>query len=191
MTPFQADTFRAAGRFGAGAALKTFLLDPGFRTLATMRLHQRCRASGSGRMLAPFVALAHRFFEGWAGMQLPLDTRIGAGLAVAHCFGVVVNRNAVLGSNVTLFHGVTIGQGDEIGPNGERKTYYPVIEDEVWIGPHAVIAGNVRVGKGSRIMAGAIVVKDVPPRSIVAGNPSSIVKEDCQPDVFNRAPDEG
>lgn len=191
MTPFEADTYRAAGRFGSGAALKAFLLDPGFRTLATLRLYQRCRASRAGWMLAPLVALVHRFFEGWAGMQLPLDTRIGPGLAIAHCFGVVVNRNTVLGSNVTLFHGVTIGQGDEISLNGKRKTHYPVIEDDVWIGPHAVIAGNVRVGRGSRIMAGAVVVKDVLPHSMVAGNPSSIVKEDCLPDVFNRAPIDG
>lgn len=191
MTPFQADTFRAAGRTGAGAALKALLRGAGFRTLATLRLYQRCRTSSVGRIMAPLVALAHRLFEGWASMQLPLNTRIGPGLAIAHCFGVVVNRNAVLGSNVTLFHGVTIGQGDEIGPNGERKTHYPVIEDDVWIGPHAVIAGNVRVGRGSRIMAGAVVVKDVPPHSMVAGNPSSIVREDCLPDVFNRAPIDG
>lgn len=188
MSPLQADVFRAAGRSGAGAALKLFLRDPGFRPIATLRLHQRCRASALGRPLGVVIALAHRFFESWAGMQLPLGTSIGPGLAIAHGFGMVVNARAVLGSNVTLFHGATIGQGDEIGPNGERRTFYPVVEDDVWIGPHAVIAGNVRIGRGSRIMAGAVVVKNVPPHSMVAGNPAAIVKEDCVPDVLNRAP---
>ncbi|BBC70962.1 serine acetyltransferase [Altererythrobacter sp. B11] len=188
MSPLQADVFRATGRTGWAATLALFLKDAGFRPVLTLRLHQRCSSGFPGRLLAPFIALAHRFLEGWAGMQLPLSTVVGPGLAIAHCFGVVVNGKAVLGSNVTLFHGATIGQGDEIGADGERRTFYPVIADDVWIGPHAVIAGDVRVGSGSRIMAGAVVVNDVPPRSMVAGNPSRVVREDCLPDVFNRVP---
>ena len=56
-------------------------------------------------------------------------------------------------------------------------TAYPVIEDDVWIGPGAVIVGGVRIGAGSRIMAHAIVIEDVPPRSMVAAGGARIVPD--------------
>ncbi|WP_074773002.1 hypothetical protein [Nitrosospira multiformis] len=63
-----------------------------------------------------------------------------------------------------------------------------MIEDEVWIGPHAIIVGGVTIGRGSRIAGGAFVTENVPPYSIVSGNPSTIVKANCTPDVMNPAP---
>jgi serine O-acetyltransferase len=83
---------------------------------------------------------------------------------------------------------VTLGQRDRIAPDGSRVSECPVIENEVWIGPHAIIVGGVRIGRGSRVGGGAFVTEDVPPYSVVAGNPSSIVKTGCTPDVMNRAP---
>ena len=107
------------------------------------------------------------------------------GLALTHGRGIVVNVNAIIGSNVTLFHGVTLGQRDSISRDGTRTTSYPIIEDDVWIGPHAIIVG-VKIGKGSRIAGGAYVFVDVPPHSVVVGNPGKIVKTDCTSDVVNR-----
>ncbi|MEO6566648.1 MAG: serine acetyltransferase, partial [Casimicrobiaceae bacterium] len=69
-----------------------------------------------------------------------------------------------------------------------RRVGYPVIGDEVWIGPHAIVVGAVTIGNGSRIGGGAFVNFDVPPRSIVSGNPGAVVRHDCTPDVMNRAP---
>jgi serine O-acetyltransferase len=83
---------------------------------------------------------------------------------------------------VTIFHGVTIGQKDHISIEG-RETTFPRIEDEVWIGPHAVIIGAVTVGRGSRIAPGTIVVEDVEPHSIFAGNPGKVIRTDALPDV--------
>ncbi|URR15146.1 hypothetical protein LT980_11440 [Citrobacter portucalensis] len=88
----------------------------------------------------------------------------------------------------TLFHGVTIGQRDTIQGAGTRITGYPIIEDEVWIGPNAVIVGGVIIGQGSKIAAGAFVTESIPPFSIVVGNPGVIVKTGCIPDVMNKAP---
>lgn len=68
-------------------------------------------------------------------------------------------------------------------------TGYPVLEDEVWVGPHAIIVGDVTVGRGSRIAGGAFVTESVPPYSVVIGNPAVIVKNNCTPDVMFPAPD--
>lgn len=95
-----------------------------------------------------------------------------------------MNERATIGRNLTLFHGVTLGRRDRISADGMRRlTEAPTIEDEVWIGPHAII-----IGRGSRIGGGAFVTQDVPPRSVVTGNPASVVKTGCSPDVMNPAP---
>ena len=63
-----------------------------------------------------------------------------------------------------------------------------IIEDEVWIGPNAVIVGGVIIGQGSKIAAGAFVTESIPPFSVVVGNPGVIIKTGCIPDVMNKAP---
>ncbi len=120
-------------------------------------------------------------------MDLPWSTRIGPGLAITHGWGLVINENAQIGANVTLFHGVTLGRSDRIGADGVRVSAYPVLEDEVWVGPHAVIVGGVTIGRGSRIAAGAVVTRDVPAHSMVVGNPATITKERVISDVMNAA----
>lgn len=181
----RADVYRYYGASGAMKTLRLFLLDRGFRPILTLRLYHAL-PQGVVRTLAyPFLWLAHRLFSQLAGVDLPMTTRIGPGLMIAHSWGIVLTEGARIGANVTLFHGVTIGRGDQIGPDGSRRTVYPVIEDQVWIGPHAVVVGGVTIGAGSRIMAGCVVTGDVPPRSMVAGNPGQIVRADCTPDVMN------
>lgn len=185
----QADTWRQYGRYSALLALKGFLTRRSFRPIVTLRLCQRARAGGrAGRLLLPFCQVLHKLATQLAGMDLAWQTSIGPGLALTHGWGLVVNPGARIGSNVTIFHGVTLGQRDRIAADGTRSSECPVIEDEVWIGPHAIIVGGVRIGRGSRIGGGAFVSGDVPPYSVVAGNPSAIVKSGCVPDVMNPAP---
>lgn len=121
-------------------------------------------------------------------MDFPWQTEIGGGLALTHGWGLVISPGAKIGKNVTLFHGVTLGGRDRISRAGTRLTEYPILEDEVWIGPHAVIVGDVTIGQGSRIAAGAFVTESIPPGSVVAGNPATIIKSNCMPDVMNPAP---
>lgn len=183
-----ADMHRRLCRAGAGTLLRLFVTDRAFRPLITLRLFHRLRGTSIGRLIHPLLAIAHKLLCQMAAMDLPMKTVIGPGLAIMHGWGLVVTHGAVIGRNVTLFHGVTIGQGDRIAPDGQRVTAYPVIEDDVWIGPGAVIVGDVRVGTGSRIMAHAIVIEDVPPHSMVAAAGGRIVRENCTPDVLNPAP---
>ena len=185
-TALRADTFRQYGHSTAGALIRGFCTRRTFRAVATLRL---CQAAASGypwRLTLPLCKLAHRVATRRAGMELPWRSQIGAGIALTHGWGLVVNEGARIGHNVTLFHGVTLGRRDRIAATGERLTEYPTIEDEVWVGPHAVIVGGVTIGTGSRIAAGAFVTTDIPAHSVVQGNPACIIKQDCVPDVMNR-----
>lgn len=184
---FEADTWRQFGSFSWGLVLRGVALRRNYRAVATLRLCQWASRQGSlARALLPVARLLHRIACGAAGIDLPWRTSIAPGFALTHGWGTVVNEHAVIGRNVTLLHGVTLGQRDRIGADGSRTTGYPVIEDEVWIGPHAVVVGAVTVGRGSRIAAGACVFESVPAHSIVMGNPARVIKSGCAPDVMNR-----
>jgi serine O-acetyltransferase len=189
LTPLQADTHRYNGRHGTLLVLRGFLTNRTFRPVITLRWCQAARRAGlAGRVLLPLCKILHKYATHQAAMDFPWTTQIGPGLALTHGWALVVNSGAKIGANVTLFHGVTLGRRDRIAADGRRETTYPVIEDEVWIGPHATIVGGVTIGRGSRVAAGAFVTEDVPPYSIVSGNPASIVKTQCTPDVYNPAP---
>ena len=88
--------------------------------------------------------------------------------------------------DVTIFQGVTIGMKHKISAGG-RVSLIPTIEDEMWIGPYAVIAGDGVVGRGSRIAPGTVVTGDVAPYTIVGGDPMRVIKTDAFPDVLNPA----
>lgn len=179
----QADLTRLHGAGGVARTLLAAVTRRCYRPLFTLRLCQALQASAAWRWLLPLAALAHRCARHLAGLDLPWRTRIAPGMRIDHGWGLVINAAAVVGRNCTLFHGVTLGQRDRIADDGSRSTGTPVVEDEVWIGPHAVIVGGITIGRGSRIAAGAFVTQDVPPHSLVVGNPAHIVQQDVRPDV--------
>lgn len=182
-----ADAFRYTQRASALGVLIAFAKYRPFRPICTMRLCQRVKRSGFAWLLLPVGKIAHRIACQFACIDLPWETDIGPGFAITHGWGLVINGKAKIGRNVTIFHGATIGRGDKIMPTGERVSGYPVIGDEVWIGPNSVVVGAVSVGQGSRILPGAVVTRTVPGRSLVSGNPGEVVKTDCEPDVVNPA----
>ncbi|AZP14363.1 serine acetyltransferase [Undibacterium parvum] len=183
------DAFRLTGKFSLRSLLRNALLNRTFRPVVTMRLCQNASQSASlVRLLLPLFKLFHKFSTHNACMDFPWQTKIGAGLCITHGWGLVVSQGAIIGKNVTLFHGVTLGRSDKISVNGDRASGYPIIEDDVWIGPHAIIVGPITIGRGSRIAGGTFVTKNVEPYSLVGGNPSTILKSDCVPDVMNASP---
>lgn len=100
------------------------------------------------------------------------STEIGKGSHLAYGgIGVVVHARTRIGRNVTISQGVTIG-----GRN--RSVEVPVIEDDVYLAPGSKILGPITVGFGSVVGANAVVVHDVPPRSIVAGVPARVLRTD-------------
>lgn len=182
-----ADSYRKNGRCRLADVLRGLAFSRTHRVVITLRLCQALKQSHALlRLFLPFFRILHWLACQLAGVDFPWKTRIGHALAITHGWCLVVNKDVRIGSNVTLFHGVTLGQGDRILASGERISGYPIIEDDVWVGPHAIVVGGVIVGKGSRIAGGAFVAEDVPPYSLVLGNPAVIVKTGITPDVFNR-----
>lgn len=103
-------------------------------------------------------------------IQIPARTSIGEGFYIGHLGRVIIHPDAVLGKNVNIGTGVTIGMENR----GKRKGA-PRISDECWIGTNAVIVGNVTIGRDVLIAPLSYVNFDVPDHSIVVGNPGKII----------------
>ncbi|MCM2455058.1 serine O-acetyltransferase [Rhizobium sp. CG4] len=98
--------------------------------------------------------------------------QIGRGIFLDHATGLVVGETAVIGDNVSILHGVTLG-----GTGKEGADRHPKIRSGVMIGAGAKILGNIEIGSCSRIAAGSVVLKPVPPKSTVAGVPARVIGE--------------
>lgn len=106
-------------------------------------------------------------------IELDAETQIGAGLYFGHAYCITINPKAVLGKNINLHKGVTIGQENR----GKRKGT-PLIGDNVWIGVNATVVGAIKIGNDVLIAPNAYVNCDVPDHSIVFGNPCIIKHRD-------------
>ena len=90
-----------------------------------------------------------------------------------HPIGIVINGNAKIGRNCTIFHNVTIGDS----MSGKPENRYPTIGDNVTIYANSVIIGGITIGDNAVIGAGSVVLKDVPPNAVVAGNPAKTISK--------------
>jgi serine acetyltransferase len=116
------------------------------------------------------VGILYRVLVDWVlGIELPWRTTVGPGLTLDHGHALVVHDHTVIGSNVVLRQGVTLGL--RRGPAD-----CPLIGDGVDIGAGAIILGDVVIGDGARIAAGAVVINDVPAGATAVGNPARIVE---------------
>ena len=106
------------------------------------------------------------------GIEIHPGAVIGDGLFIDHGNGVVIGETTVIGDNVTLYQGVTLG-----GTGKDTGKRHPTLEDDVVIGSGAKVLGPFTVGRGSKVGAGAIVLKEVPPDCTVVGNPGRIVRK--------------
>lgn len=121
-----------------------------------------------------FIArLLSEFAKRRTGIEIHPGATIGKGLFIDHGAGVVIGQTAVIGDNVTLFHGVTLGG------TGNEKTAkrHPTVKDNAFIGSGSKILGNIVIGKNSRVGANAVVLKSVPDNATVVGIPGIIKKK--------------
>jgi serine O-acetyltransferase len=159
--------------------LDVILSYPGFHAVTAHRLiHPLYRA---GIPIVPrFLSQIVRFMT---GIEIHPGATLGTGVFIDHGMGVVIGETAEVGNNVTLNQGVTLG-----GTSLERVKRHPTIEDDVIVGADALVLGAIRVGRGSKIGAGSVVVKDVPPNSTVVGIPGRVVLQDGRPVPVRRLP---
>lgn len=101
------------------------------------------------------------------GIEIHPGAKIGKNLFIDHGYGVVIGETTVIGDNVTIFHGVTLG-----GTGKERGKRHPTIENNVSIGAGAKILGNIVIHENSKIGANAVVLENVGPNTTVVGIPA-------------------
>ena len=107
------------------------------------------------------------------GIEIHPGATIGEGLFIDHGNGVVIGETTIIGNNVTLYQGVTLG-----GTGKEHGKRHPTLEDNVMVSSGARVLGSFTVGENSKIGAGSVVLKEVPPNCTVVGVPGRIVKRD-------------
>lgn len=116
------------------------------------------------------LLVAQRFVEVWSGMSLAPQATIGPGLYVGHFGGVIVNGDAVLGVNVNLSQGVTIG----VGGRGDTRGC-PRLGDRCYVGPGAKLFGSITLGDDVAVGANAVVTRSAEAGSVLAGSPARVV----------------
>lgn len=107
------------------------------------------------------------------GIEIHPGATIGKGLFIDHGSGVIIGETAEIGDNVTLYQGVTLG-----GTGKEQGKRHPTLKDNVMVSAGAKVLGSFTIGENSKIGAGSVVLKEVPPNCTVVGVPGRIVKKD-------------
>lgn len=158
------DLYRRYGDEGADLAHKLFRSPEEKFTVAFRRAH------GSRN---PFAHLRLRRLSLKSGIQIPARTNIGEGFYIGHTGRLIIHPDAVIGKNVNVATGVTIGQ-----ENRGKRQGVPVIGNDVWIGTNAVVVGNIKIGDDVLIAPLSFVNFDVPSHSIVVGNPARIISRE-------------
>ncbi|AZB09109.1 serine acetyltransferase [Chryseobacterium sp. G0162] len=165
-TAIQKDFYRESGKWLSTFEIWKKCINPNLHYLYILRKAQKYQKKSISGLFWKFVL---RHYQIKYGFQIYPETQIGEGLYLGHWGALVINPKAKIGKNCNIAQGVTIGQ-----QNRGKNEGYPVIGDEVWIGPNAVIVGNVNIGNNVLIAPNAYVNFDVPDDSMVMGNPGKI-----------------
>lgn len=122
--------------------------------------------------------LISEFAKRRTGIEIHPGATIGKNLFIDHGMGVVIGQTAIIGNDVTMFHGVTLG-----GTGNEKtKKRHPTIGNNVFIGSGAKVLGNITIGDNVRIGANAVVLKNVEKNRTIVGIPGYVVKENVKKD---------
>lgn len=142
-------------------------LYPSFKVMLHYRIAHRLYEKG------------HYFWARWVsqrgvrktGIEIHPGARIGKGFFIDHGNGVIIGETTIIGDNVTLYQGVTLG-----GTGKEHGKRHPTIGNNVMISAGAKILGSFTIGDNSKVGAGSVVLEEVPPNSTVVGIPGRVVK---------------
>ncbi|HYG59831.1 MAG TPA: serine O-acetyltransferase [Symbiobacteriaceae bacterium] len=151
----------------ARSTLEVLLCYPGLKVIWSHRIAHWLWVR-NWKLLARVISQLARFFT---QIEIHPGATIGEGFFIDHGSGVVIGETAEIGNNVTLYQGVTLG-----GTGKEKGKRHPTLGDDVVVGNGARVLGSFTVGEGSRIGAGAVVLREVPPYSTVVGNPGRLVR---------------
>jgi serine O-acetyltransferase len=150
----------------AGSRLMVILCYPGLHAVWIQRITARlwrAKLHLIARLLSQFARLV-------TAIEIHPGATIGRRVFIDHGSGVVIGETAIVGDDVTLYQGVTLG-----GTGHERGKRHPTLREGVFVGSNAQVLGNICIGENSRVGAGSVVLRDVPPNSTVVGVPAHIV----------------
>lgn len=155
--------------------------DPAIKSSMEVFLYPSFKAMIGYRISHSLFKRKHYFLARWCsqrtarktGIEIHPGAEIGKGFFIDHGIGVIIGETTVVGDNVTLYQGVTLG-----GTGKEQGKRHPTIGDNVMISAGAKVLGSFTVGENSKIGAGSVVLSQVPPHSTVVGVPGRVVKRD-------------
>ena len=155
--------------------------DPAIKSPMEVLLYPSFQVMLRYRVAHKLYLKKHYFLARWisqraarkTGIEIHPGATIGKGLFIDHGAGVIIGETAIVGNNVTLYQGVTLG-----GTGKETGKRHPTLEDNVMVSAGAKIIGSFTVGENSKIGAGSVVLKPVPPNCTVVGVLGRIVKRD-------------
>jgi serine O-acetyltransferase len=146
--------------------IEPLLYFKGFHALVTYRFAHDLLNQGRRDFALYLQSQSSRIF----GVDINPAARLGIGIMLDHGTGIVIGETAAVGDNCSILQGVTLG-----GTGKETGDRHPKIGDSVMIGAGAKVLGNIRVGNCSKIAAGSVVLKEVPPNTTMAGVPAKII----------------
>jgi serine O-acetyltransferase len=155
----------------AKSRLEVLLCYPGLHAVWSHRVAQGLWQMGL-RLPARMLSQVARF---WTGIEIHPAAQLGRRLFIDHGMGVVIGETAVVGEDVTLYQGVTLG-----GTGKEKGKRHPTLENDVVVGSGAKILGNILIGEGAQIGASSVVLKSVPKEATVVGVPGRVVTRDAK-----------
>ncbi len=155
--------------------------DPAIKSTMEVFLYPSFKAIIGYRTAHKLFVKKHYFLARWisqrtarkTGIEIHPGATIGKGLFIDHGNGVIIGETTIIGDNVTLYQGVTLG-----GTGKEKGKRHPTIGDNVMVSAGAKVLGSFTVGENSKIGAGSVVLSEVPPNSTVVGVPGRVVKRD-------------
>ena len=151
----------------ARSKLEVFFTYAGYRAI---RRHRRAHwfYTHGMKFIARVISQRTKFLT---GIEIHPAAKIGRGVFIDHGEGVVIGETAEVGNNVIIYQGVTLG-----GTGKDKGKRHPTVHDNVMISAGAKVLGPITIGEGSKIGAGSVVLKDVPPHSTVVGVPGRVVR---------------
>ena len=153
--------------------------DPAIKSNMEVFLYSSFKAILHYRIAHKLYLKKHYFLARWVsqraarktGIEIHPGATIGKGLFIDHGSGVIIGETAELGDNITLYQGVTLG-----GTGKEQGKRHPTLKDNVMVSAGAKVLGSFTIGENSKIGAGSVVLKEVPPNCTVVGVPGRVVK---------------
>jgi len=159
------------------SCFETIFLTQGFWATCVYRLSRYTYENINNKIIRKpgmfICGMLGKFIEIVTGIYIPIQCEIGEGLKIHHFGTIFFATGGRLGRNCSVSHGTTMGFA---GQGEERGT--PVLGDRVYVGPHAIILGKITIGDDALISPGAVVLRSVPPRAVVLGNPARVVSYD-------------